>query len=215
ALVLPAAFATAPHGPSPRSAETAAVAAGGYGDRPDAVDAAADALIGLAADALGVGRTALSTRLLDRCTALLDQRAPDSGRPDPGDPERPRVRVRLHWVRAETALADGRGMPALAAAEAALTLAEQGPSVRHRVKSRLLVAAAASATGQLDRARALADRIGDECRTAGLVPLGWACAMLRGGLAATSAARDTATGDATACRAVISRRGGLFHDPGR
>jgi hypothetical protein len=203
---------TGPGPRSPRPAKAAAAGPGDYGRRPDVVDAAADALIGLAADALGVGRTALSTRLLDRCAALLDRPMPGYGAHDAGTPERPRARVRLHWVRAETALADGRGAPALAAAEAALTLAEQGPSVRHRIKSRLLVAAAASATGQTARARALADRIDEECRVSGSVPLRWACAMLRGGLAAGPGDRDTAVADAEACRALISRRGGRFRD---
>ncbi|MFI2337648.1 hypothetical protein ACH474_30100 [Nocardia rhamnosiphila] len=227
ALVLPAAAAppatprpTAPvpdRGPGPgsrssRPAKAAAAGLGDYGRRPDAVDAAADALIGLAADALGVGRTALSSRLLDRCVALLDRPAAECGALDADMPERSRTRVRLYWVRAETALADGHGAPALAAAEAALTLAEEGPSVRHRIKSRLLVAAAASATGQPARALALADRIDEECRVSGSVPLRWACAMLRGGLAAGPGDRDTAAADAEACRALISRRGGRFRD---
>ncbi|MET8799938.1 hypothetical protein ABZV91_26535 [Nocardia sp. NPDC004568] len=193
-------------------AEAAAAELGDYGRRPDPIDAAADALIGLAADALGVGRTALATRLLDRCTTLLDRPAPGYGSPDAEAPARSRARVRWHWVRAETALADGRGAPALAAAEAALALAEQGPSVRHRIKSRLLVAAAASATGQIARAVALADRIDGECGASGSIPLRWACAMLRGGLAAGPGARDTATADAEACRTLISRRGGRFRD---
>lgn len=214
ALVLPAVSTAVPQRPHPGPAEPVVPAPGGYGDRPDPLEAAADALIGLAADALGVGRTALSARLLDRCTALLDRPASDSGGAGTGRPGRPRARVRLHWVRAETALADGLGAAALTEAEAALTLAERGPSVRHHIKSRLLVAAAASAAGQPDRARALADRIDEECRAAGLVPLRWACAMLRGGLAATSGDRDTATSDAAACRALISRRGGLIRHPG-
>ncbi|WP_063037526.1 hypothetical protein [Nocardia grenadensis] len=226
ALVLPA-LATLPaasprtvsaavrgSGPDPRTAPPggAAAALGDYGRRPDSIDAVADALIGLAADALGVGRTALSTRLLDRCVALLERPAPECGARAAGAPARARGRVRLHWVRAEIALADGLGAPALAAAEAALALAEQGPSVRHRIKSRLLVAAAASATGQTARAVALADRIDEECRVSGSVPLRWACAMLRGGLAAEPGDRDTAVADAAACRALISRRGGRFRD---
>lgn len=223
ALVLPA-VATLPAAPPPTSrgsgtdtpaahpARAAAAGLGDYGRRPDSIDAAADALIGLAADALGVGRTALSGRLLDRCAALLERPAPECGAADAGAPERARTRVRLHWVRAETALADGLGTPALAAAEAALTLAEQGPSVRHRIKSRLLVAAAASATGQTPRALALADRIDEECRVSGSVPLRWACAMLRGGLVPGPGDRDTAVADAAACRALISRRGGRFRD---
>lgn len=217
---LPAAPPTAPAAvrefdPVARTADparAAAAALGDYGRRPDSIDAVADALIGLAADALGVGRTALSARLLDRCAALLEYSAPECGALDAGAPERARTRVRLHWVRAETALADGLGTPALAAAEAALTLAEQGPSIRHRIKSRLLVAAAASATGQTARARALADRIDEECRVSGAVPLRWACAMLRGGLAAEPGDRDTAVADAAACRTLISRRGGRFRD---
>ncbi|MEV3962654.1 hypothetical protein AB0M34_17420 [Nocardia sp. NPDC050193] len=226
ALVLPAA-ATLPVGPPPTTPAAgrgsapespaayparAAARLGDYSRRPDSIDAVADALIGLAADALGVGRTALSGRLLDRCAALLERPAPEYGASGAGAPERARTRVRLHWVRAETALADGLGAPALAAAEAALTLAEQGPSVRHRIKSRLLVAAAASATGQTARALALADRIDEQCRVSGAVPLRWACAMLRGGLAAGPGDRDTAVADAAACRALISGRGGRFRD---
>lgn len=203
---------TVPRADAGYPADAAVAELGDYGRRPDLVDAAADALTGLAADALGVGRTALSARLLDRCTALLDRPAPGYGRADAEAPERPRARVRLHWVRAETALADGRGTPALAAAEAALTLAEQGPSVRHGIKSRLLVAAAASATGQRARAVALTDRIDEECRVSGSVPLRWACAMLRGGLAAGPGDRDTAMAEAEACRTLISRRGGRFRD---
>ncbi len=216
ALVLPG-ISTGPGVPErayPGAAAAATAPAGGYGGRPDRIDAAADALIGLAADALGVGRTSLATRLLDRCTALIERAVADPGVRGTRGPERLRARVRLHWVRAETALAEGCGRPALVEAEAALALAEQGGSVRHRIKSRLLVAAAASAAGELDRAVALADRIDEECRSTALVPLRWACAMLRGGLAAAPGDRDMATSDAAACRAVISRRGGRFRDVG-
>ncbi|WP_328388200.1 hypothetical protein [Nocardia sp. NBC_00416] len=193
----------------------------GYSAEPGLIDAAADALIGLAADALGTGRLALSSRLLERCSTLLD--AAESGRyrePDPSAvPDAraagaayPRVRVRLRWVRAETALAGGHSDSALAEAEAALASAEQGPSVRHQVKSRLLVAAAAGAAGDTSRATALAARVDEQCRESGLVPLRWACAMLRTGLA--GGPRDTAAGDAAACRTLIARRGGRFRDAG-
>lgn len=216
ALALPASSAavTSYGGSLPPGAETSP---GGYGAAPDALDAAADALIGLAADALGTGRLALATRLLDRCTALLDTvpYAGPAGRTPPG-PDRPRVRVRLHWVRAETALAGGRADTGSAEAEAALALSENGPSVRHQVKSRLLVAAAAGATGDTDRSAALAALVDQQCRTFGLVPLRWACALLRSGLHAGDAAiRDTAESDAAACRELITRRGGRFRVAGR
>lgn len=95
-------------------------------------DAICDALTGLAADALGIGRVALAWRLLRRCADLV---------PDNELGWRPAVR--RQWVSAETALAAGTVEPALTHAAAALELAERGPSVRHLVKSRLLVAAAA------------------------------------------------------------------------
>ncbi|MFD4403017.1 hypothetical protein ACFWPH_09645 [Nocardia sp. NPDC058499] len=203
-----------------------AVGAGavGYYRVPDLVDAAADALIGLAADALGTGRLALAAGLLDRCGALLDaeRRAGSSGfATTQGQAgwavvDRSRAFVRLHWVRAETALAGGRADEALAAAEIALARAERGPSIRHRVKSRLLVAAAAGVTGDTGRAGELAALVEEQCRESDLVPLRWACAMLRTGLPAPgtdpAAEHASATAGAEACRALISRRGGRFRD---
>lgn len=193
----------------------------GYHRRPDLVDAAADALTGLAADALGTGRLVLAARLLDRCGALLagagQVRGAEEDAPAPGDRvDRPRALVRWHWVRAETALAGGRGPEALADAEAAQVLAERGPSIRHQVKSRLLVAVAAGVTGDTERAAGLAARVDEQCRDAGLLPLRWACAMVRTGLPATNAGSPAAAlADATACRALIARRGGRFRDSGR
>ncbi len=201
--------------------------AAGFYRVPDLVDAAADALTGLAADALGTGRLALATRLLDRCGALLDAELPSgpmrSGAARGGGSEaavdRSRALVRLHWVRAETALAGGRADEALAAAEIALGLAEHGPSIRHTVKSRLLVAAAAGVTGDTARAAELAALVDEQCRESGLLPLRWACAMLRTGLPASAAepaaGHASAAADAEACRALISRRGGRFRDSGR
>ncbi|MEU1984283.1 hypothetical protein [Nocardia sp. NPDC019395] len=190
-----------------------------YDGAPDLLDAAADALIGLAADALGAGRLTLATRLLDRCAALLeaagarpetDARMP--GRSAPAGPDRSRALIRLYWVRAETALAGGRGDDALADAETALAMAERGPSIRHQVKSRLLVAASTGVTGDIARAVRLADLVDEQCRVSGLLPLRWAGAMLRAGLTAPGAAHDAATADAEACRVLITRRGGRFHD---
>ncbi|MFI5719753.1 hypothetical protein [Nocardia sp. NPDC051750] len=206
---------TTTHDTSSSSSDTSS----SYSRVPDLVDAAADAMIGLAADALGTGRLAVATRLLDRCTALLRPAArPPAGGgvpgPDSAGTERSRALVRLHWVRAETALASGRGADAAVEAGAALTLAESGPSIRHQVKSRLLVAAATSVTGEMGRAAELAVLVDDQCRVSGLLPLRWACAMLRTGLAAPGVSQDSARADAEACRALITQRGGRFHDSG-
>lgn len=203
-----------------------------YYRTPDPLDAAADALIGLAADALGTGRLALATRLLDRCSALLGIEYPplpaierpagaDHGtvqKPARAAVDRSRAFVRLHWVRAETALAGGRSAEALTAAETALAAAERGPSIRHRVKSRLLVAAAAGVTGDTGRAAELAALVDAQCHESGLLPLRWACAMLRTGLPAPGArpgATHAAVADAAACRALIAARGGRFRDSAR
>ncbi|WP_433592884.1 hypothetical protein [Nocardia sp. CA-145437] len=179
-------------------------------------EAVCDALTGLAADALGTLRPALAARLLNRCRNYLDVHlatADAAWRP----------RVRLHWVSAETALsAPGSRLisapaadpaagdrpipadPALAHAEAAVALAENSPSLRHRVKSRLLLAAASAAAGDLDRSRALAVEVDRACAEHELLPLRWACAMLRSGI------EPGGDGAAVAveCARLLAARGG-------
>ncbi|MEV6771394.1 hypothetical protein AB0N05_22505 [Nocardia sp. NPDC051030] len=186
-------------------------------------EAVCDALTGLAADALGTARPALAARLLHRCQTEFDTHLS-------GVEAAWRQRVRLHWVCAETALcspgsglitappgtggADSRHVsadPALAHAEAALELAEKAPSLRHRVKSRLLVAAASAAAGDLGRSLSLAIEVDAQCRELELLPLRWACAMLRSGLDPTG----NAAAEAAVCsRLLAARGGGLRSDSG-
>ncbi|WP_109525502.1 hypothetical protein [Nocardia aurea] len=163
---------------------------------PDRAAALCDALTGLAADALGTGRTDLATRLLGRAANSLDA-------------AHPRAMIRWHWVSAETALAQGRPEPASAHAAAGLAAAERCPSIRHRVKSLLLVAAAAMTRGDLAAAAEAADEVATRCREHELLPLGWACAMLRTGLSDASAAEEAAR-----YGTAIARRGGHFRPPG-
>ncbi|MCX4097190.1 hypothetical protein [Nocardia sp. alder85J] len=142
---------------------------------PGRDEAVCDAFTGLAADALGTADPLLAARLLERCQVPLRRLGdrPGSWRP----------RLRWHWVAAETALSSPAGAAtALTHAETAVALAADCPSVRHRVKSRLLLAAAATVAGDPDRARALSAGVAAECREHGLLPLRWACAMLRTGL---------------------------------
>ncbi|WP_159923011.1 MULTISPECIES: hypothetical protein [Nocardia] len=165
---------------------------GGY--LPSRADAICDALTGLAADALGTGRLALADRLLRR-SASAAQRYRAGWRPA----------IRLGWVRAETALAAGDFESAAEHASVALELADRSPSVRHQVKSRLLVAAADAARGARERSRASAEEVAEQCREHGLLPLRWACAMLRAGSGAEKAAAEAAE-----CAAVITRAGGAL-----
>jgi hypothetical protein len=131
-------------------------------------EARADALIGLAADALGVGRFAAAAILLDRADSALAAGVPD------------RLPVRRRWVAAELAMARGDGVVAVRHAEEAVEFAHamERPSQRHRVKSDVVLAAALCTAGEMDRARAVADAALDATGRLGLIPLRWASACL-------------------------------------
>jgi hypothetical protein len=128
-------------------------------------EARADALIGLAADALGVGRFAVAATLLARAESVL---VPD------------RLAVRRRWVAAELAMATGDGETAVRHAEAAVELARTmaAPSTRHRVKSNVVLAAALCSAGATERARAVGEAALDDTGRFGLIPLRWALACL-------------------------------------
>lgn len=128
-------------------------------------EAAADALVGLAADALGVGRFAAAATLLTRADQL----------PDPGVP---RLAVRRAWVGAELAMATGDGVAALAHARRAQELAGATESTRHRIKSDVVAAAALCSAGQPDAARILAEDALAATERLGLTPLTWALSCL-------------------------------------
>ncbi len=185
-----------------RASDADVTASGGPGTRAAAI---CDALTGLAADALGTARPALAARMLERCRGYLDAH-PDAAADW-------RSRLRWHWVCAETALATpGQGLIAAPAAEhaaAAVGIAERGPSVRHRVKSRLLLAAATAAAGDPDRCAELAALVAQQCREAGLLPLRWATAMLRSGVETGSEATSAAA-EAAVCARELALLGGHF-----
>ncbi|MCV7268351.1 hypothetical protein [Mycolicibacterium doricum] len=162
--------------------------------------AAADALIGLAADALGVCRFPASQRLLDRAAAVLEA-AHDA-----------RLAVRLEWVSAELAMMQGDGATAVEHAERAVAAAAVFTSLRHRVKSDVVLAAALCSNGELDRCRAIADAALDRAGALGLVPLRWALASLLAdiGSAAYTASQVTDSRDTSAD--TLRHRGGVWSD---
>ena len=165
-------------------------------------EAGVDALIGLAADALGLARLAASAALLQRATALLQvaETAP------------PRLAIRLAWVNSELAMAAGDGPDALKHAHRAAELAEMAlPELRrHRVKSDVVLAAALCSAGDLVRSRDLADTALVDTETFGLVPLRWALACLLSGIgsAAHSPVEVAQIRDQTA--AFVTRHGGRW-----
>jgi tetratricopeptide (TPR) repeat protein len=162
-------------------------------------EARADALIGLAADALGVGRFAPSAAALLSAKSLLDDVPP-------------RLPVRLAWVSAELAMATGDGQAAVAHAERAVELARALGSARHAVKSDVVLAAALSSDGRLDRARAVADAALKTTDQLGLIPLSWALACLLAGIGSGNLSADQVVEIRDDCAGAVRRRGGVLLD---
>jgi hypothetical protein len=142
-----------------RVLDAAALAGAAPGDQ----EARSDALLGLAADALGLGRLAEARRLLEEAGRL----------DDPGW----RAQIRIRWVRAEVELGSGRPDLALPHAREAAELADASGSARHRLKSALILGAAL-VNGEHDNARNLLLATRAEASERGLLPLVWPCAML-------------------------------------
>ncbi|WP_319445790.1 MULTISPECIES: hypothetical protein [unclassified Mycobacterium] len=161
-------------------------------------DARADALIGLAADALGVGRFPLSARLLARARQVVDAGASA------------RLPVRLAWVSAELAMATGDGAAAVGHAERAVDLAGALDSVRHAVKSDVVLAAALCCAGEPDRSRRVADTALDAAEGYGLVPLTWALACLLADVGSGSRGRSQIVAVRDDCAAAVHDRGGVW-----
>jgi len=129
-------------------------------------EATADALIGLAADALGVGRLAAAATLLSRADPIV------------AEAQAHRLAVRRAWVAAELAMAGGDGATAVRSAELAVQLAATDGSARHRAKSDVVLAAALCSAGAVDRALAVGEAALELTGQLGLVPLRWAVACL-------------------------------------
>ena len=162
-------------------------------------EATIDALLGLAADALGIGRFAASEALLARAETTLNA---SSGHF--------RLPLRRQWVAAELAMARGDGAGAVRHAELAVELAGSQPSSRHRVKTQVIYAAALRSAGQGSEARAAADEALSVTGALDLIPLRWAVASLlvdvgsgRGQTRDVIAIRD-------ACDAAVRRAGGVW-----
>ena len=150
-------------------------------DRPGAVGAAsvfgrsgearADVLLGLAADAVGLGRTDEARRLVAAAPA-------DAGW---------RAAVRTGWVSAEIELGAGRPAAAVRHAEPAAERAAASGSVRHRVKSALVLGAALAVSGRRERAGRLVSTAFGDATDLGLLTLVWPAAMIRAELEPTRA----------------------------
>jgi hypothetical protein len=174
------------HAEARRSDEQALGLADGVGE------AAFDATLGLAADAVGLGEPAEAAARLEQAGALVV-----------GDGEEWwRQRVRLSWVQAEVALLTDRPADAVVAAESAVARAERSRAPRHVAKgslflgvARLQVGDAATAAATLRRAATLAEGLG-------ALPLVWPSRAVLGALLAETDSPASAA-SLTAARAAV------------
>lgn len=179
----------------------AAIALVGVGSRaadPRVTEARCDALTGLAADALGVGRFGAAEVFLSRCASELNEADCLDGLW--------RQRLRLVWVRSELAMVSGDGSAAVRHALDARELAAETVSLRHRTKTELIVAAAFSSSGDVERGRTTVSAVLSACSGYGLVPLRWAAAMLSNGLGEM----DGSPKIIAECASLLARRGGVL-----
>lgn len=159
-------------------------AGGAGGAGLDLAAARADALLGLAADAIGLADLELADRLL----RLAEPAALEHPSWRPG--------VRWHWVRAELALSRERPEPALELARRALAGARAAGAVRHEVKSAIVVAVAEAGSGR-EAEKVIADlgALSERTRQTGLWTLEWPIQLLL----------HTLTGDTDPARSTTHR----------
>lgn len=138
-------------------------------------DAAFDALLGLASDAVGLDDADEAATRLAEAAAVL---------PGSSD-EWWRQRVRLGWATAEVALLEGRVEDAAAEARAAVQRAEDARAPRHVSKGLLLLGLAQVSLGS-DEAVATLRRSATFAESLGVLPLVWPSRALLGALLAES-----------------------------
>ena len=164
---------------------------GGDPDGVDADGARTDALLGLAADAIGAGRTGEARRLLARVETGGSWRS----------------EVRRGWVTAEVELASGQAHAAVAPAEVAYGVATSRKALRHELKSALVLGTAMVVWGTPDGLTAGVELV--ECElnhsvTKRLHPLIWPSALVLVGHAPTVGA--VAINRATEALSCVLRR---------
>jgi tetratricopeptide (TPR) repeat protein len=166
-------------------------------------EAGFDALLGLAADAVGLGDLGTAEARLAEAAALAEGR---------GEGDWWRQRVRLGWVRAEVALLDERPEAAVAAAHDAVELAEHSGAPRHVAKGLLFLGVGHLEAGRTDQAAAVLRRAGLLAESLGTLPLQWPVRAVLGALLAADHPQDSAQALASARRAVTAIAADLPED---
>lgn len=139
----------------------------------DIAEARFDALLGLAADAVGLGEADAARTALGEASALVAERA-----------DWWRQRVRLGWVRAEVALLAGDVAAAATAAEESVELAEHTGAPRHVAKGLLFLGVAQVEAGRVQDAATTLRRAALLAESLGTLPLQWPVRAVLGALVA-------------------------------
>lgn len=134
-------------------------------------EAACEAWLGLAADAVGLLEPAAAADALAEVDAFLTDPAPWW-----------RQRIRVDWIRAELALLGDQPGVARTAAERALDAAESAGAPRHIAKSLLIAGVAATAQGHPEAAMDLLSRAAVLAEGLGALPLVWPSRAMLGAL---------------------------------
>jgi tetratricopeptide (TPR) repeat protein len=138
-------------------------------------EAGFDAVLGLAADAVGLGEAQSAGEHLAAATALAGSH-----------PEWWRQRVRLGWVQAEVALLEGRSDDAVASAATSVDQAEQAGAPRHVAKGLLFQGVSLVEAGRHDQAAVILRRAGLLAESLGTLPLLWPARAVLGALVGES-----------------------------
>ena len=152
-----------------------------------------DALLGLAADNVGLGDAPAARGRLTEAAAIAEPRA-----------DWWRQKVELAWVQAEAALLEGNPAAAIATLSPAITSAELSGAPRYVSKSLLFLGVAQVQSGQLPDAEATLRRAATLAESLGAVPLLWPSRALLGALLEESAPAESAQSLAAARGAVIA-----------
>ncbi len=134
-------------------------------------EAGFDAVLGLAADAVGLVDLGAAQARLAQAEAMVTER-----------PDWWRQRVRLDWVRAEISLLDGDPAGAMTASAAAIQRAEVSGAPRHVAKGLLFLGVAHVQAGELGEAESTLRRAATLAESLGTLPLLWPSRAVLGAL---------------------------------
>lgn len=155
-------------------------------------EACFDALLGLAADAVGLGDAPTARGYLDRADEIAAPRT-----------DWWRQKVRLSWVRAETALLEGDPAAAEVVLSSAVQSAEASGAPRHVAKSLLFLGVAQVQAEQLEQATGTLRRAATLAESLGTIPLLWPSRALMGALLESRSPTEAAKSLSAARGAVI------------